>query len=206
MTSPDNVSSSSKGSSPAGAIVGGVLGGIVLCVAILGGVWYYLRRRSRGQPYLYRLTDVSGLLDDETKPNIDNTPTPPSPPNTTTRSSSQRSRFKYAPTIDDPQSNSSPQSGPRDDSSRSAFTYQGVSHRTSSAVLSVANPTHDNLIASSIQLHSKAVEAGLLSMPPETTYHADSGIRFESSVEASTSDDLGQASELVDVPPTYTEK
>lgn len=60
------------------------------------------------------------------------------------------------------------------------------------------------------QSMSKAAEAGILSVPPSTTYHADSGIRFSSHGQPSGSGEgpSGAAREDVvptDVPPSYSE-
>ncbi len=87
--------------------------------------------------------------------------------------------------------------------SSSTYTRSGPS-----TVLSVSNPGG---VAgpSPNQYRSKAAEAGILSVPQPTTFHADSGVRFPSAAEPSGSGSSSgvpqEAGPLVDVPPMYTE-
>ena len=57
---------------------------------------------------------------------------------------------------------------------------------------------------------SKAAEAGLLSVPQQARYHADSGVRFDENgqpqpvASGSSSGNIPEANDLTDVPPEYT--
>ncbi|KAH9927235.1 uncharacterized protein B0H18DRAFT_1003621 [Fomitopsis serialis] len=55
------------------------------------------------------------------------------------------------------------------------------------------------------QAHSKAAEAGLLSVAGQPTFHADSGVRFNASGQPSGSGGGHDEHTPVDVPPSYSE-
>ena len=128
-------------------------------------------------------------------------PGPQSPPSTATSPPSQGGPMSYyASTF--ASTNSPPAS---DAGGSSAYgggnttNYTRQSHAPST-VLSVANAAPP-VRASPNQPQSKAAEAGLLSIPQEATYHADSGVRFGPSGEPSGS---GSGAVPADVPPIYT--
>ncbi|KAK7688892.1 hypothetical protein QCA50_007583 [Cerrena zonata] len=196
-TSSNTVSGSSEShsSTPVGAIVGGVIGGVALLIISAIAIWFFCFRPRHGQPYFYKSAEAGDLLSQEVKPF--NVPGPQSPPSTASSPPSQGPNSYYAPTF-------APASPPASDTGGSS-TYgggSGTAHTRQSfapsTTLSVANPGL-TVRSSPNQPQSKAAEAGLLSVPQEATYHADSGVRFGPSGEAS-----GSGTVPADVPPSYT--
>lgn len=79
------------------------------------------------------------------------------------------------------------------------------------STLVLASGSTPRVSASPNQPRSKAAEAGLLSVPQETTFHADSGVRFDENGQpipaassSSSANVLAPTAELSDVPPSYT--
>ncbi|EIW61676.1 uncharacterized protein TRAVEDRAFT_44502 [Trametes versicolor FP-101664 SS1] len=206
--------SSSSSSTPVGAIVGGVVGGVAVLVATAIAVYLLcFRHKRKGEPYLYAARgQASDLLDQESKP------TPYEVPQATPASLGPQSRYSAGPTsaYSAPSAYTSPGLGynspgsaPYTPSEAPVSDYtsvSGPSHPPSLFVVTNAQAPRD----SPNQAMSKAAEAGLLSVPQPATFHADSGIRFNSAGEPSSSTAAGTshvlaAPELADVPPTYSE-
>ncbi|KAH9899652.1 hypothetical protein C8Q73DRAFT_743544 [Cubamyces lactineus] len=211
------VSSTKSSGAPVGAIVGGVIGGVALLVAV-GLAVYFLcfRRRSNGQAFFYATPAKAGdLLDQEAKPTPYEVP-PPSTPGF-----GAQSRYSAAPTSAPSAYSAAPSAyaaplpynAPVGASEAPVSEYSagtstsGPSHPPSLYVVTNVAPPRD----SPNQPRSKAAEAGLLSVPQPATYHADSGIRFNSAGEPSSSSNAATTSqvlaaqELADVPPSYSE-
>ncbi|KAI0650536.1 hypothetical protein C8Q79DRAFT_998362 [Trametes meyenii] len=213
------VFTSSKSTVPVGAIVGGVIGGIAVLVG--GAIAVYLlcfRHRGGRKPYFYATHANAGeLLAPEAKPTPYEIP-PPVGPQTTTVVATPGLQSQYSVGTSYVQSihGAQPSHAP------SAYTPSEAPLSEFSAGSSTSGPSHPPslflvnghggprvLTSSPNQPHSKAAEAGLLSVAQPATYHADSGIRFNSSGEASSSSSRPAeplaAQDLADVPPTYSE-
>ncbi|KAI0353041.1 hypothetical protein OH77DRAFT_654447 [Trametes cingulata] len=206
-------SSSSSSGPPVGAIVGGVVGGIAVLVAAAVAIYFLcFRHRRRDQPFFYAASAKAGdLLDSEAKP----TPyeVPPAAPSTPGPQSA------YSATVVSAQSAPSAYVTPLPYNTPSAYTPSEAPVSDYSAGTSVTGPSQARSLyvaneaapaagASPNAPRSKAAEAGLLSVPPPATYHADSGIRFNSSGEPTSSTHVANvlaAPELADVPPSYSE-
>ncbi|CAL1703259.1 unnamed protein product [Somion occarium] len=190
----------SHSSTPVGAIVGGVIGGVALLVITAITLWYFCFRRGRGQPYFYKSAEAGDLLGQEVKPY--DGPGPQSPPST---APSQDPLSYYTPTVT---GSHSPPASDMGGSSyiQSASNYTRQSYAPST-VLSIANPNAGPAVrASPNQPPSKAAQAGLLSIPQEATYHADSGVRFGAPGEPSSSGAYVDPTVPADIPPTYSER
>lgn len=93
--------------------------------------------------------------------------------------------------------------GPLSDYGSSAAGPSGGSQ------LGLAPGSQPRVTSSPNQPMSKAAEAGLLSVPQQATFHADSGIRFDQNgqpqpVAGSSSSGIHATQELSDVPPSYS--
>ncbi|KAI0327801.1 hypothetical protein GY45DRAFT_1081186 [Cubamyces sp. BRFM 1775] len=172
---------------PVGPIVGGVIGGTALIVIISLVVWYlFIRPRRRGgRAFFYAPAKISDMLSGET---VDAKPEPyPLMHPTSTPSMSQvPARQGTLPPTD-----------PSD--AESGYGYGvGMGKPGSPYAPSTAG-------SSEAAAHRRKAEmAGVLSVPKPTTYHADSGIRFNDPSAAGPSSGPA-AHDLADVPPTYSE-
>ncbi|KAI9000820.1 hypothetical protein BD414DRAFT_511460 [Trametes punicea] len=194
---------------PVGAIVGGVVGGVAVLVA--AGIAVYLlcfRRRSNGKPYFYASSAKAGDLlgiDEEPKP----TPYEYNPQAVTVvPTAGPHSQYggSSAPTISaHPVASVYAQSAAPLSDYSSGTSTSGPSQPPALHIVTNAPPVRH----SPNQPRSKAAEAGLLSIPQPATYHADSGVRFSSTGEPSSSSSAAvealDAPELQDVPPSYSE-
>ncbi|OJT05340.1 hypothetical protein TRAPUB_3781 [Trametes pubescens] len=212
-TSTAATSSSSSGA-PVGAIVGGVVGGVAVLVATVIAVYLLcFRNRRKGDPHFYAARgQASDLLDQESKPATYVVP------QATPAALGPQSRYSVGPTsaysapsayTSPGLAYNSPGTAPYTPSEAPVSDYtsaSGPSHPPSLFIVTNAQAPRD----SPNQAMSKAAEAGLLSVPQPATFHADSGIRFNSAGEPSSSSAAGTshvlaAPELADVPPTYSE-
>ncbi|PCH40871.1 hypothetical protein WOLCODRAFT_143268 [Wolfiporia cocos MD-104 SS10] len=175
---------------PVGAIVGGVVGGVAGLI-IITLLFFFLFRRRRQQPYFYHSAAVGEMLSNEIKP-AEVTPYP--------------ANAAIAPTL--PSSEEQPfSSPPASEVGGSAYAQSQAGYSSASGSSSRHPPlslvSHSPPPGSSPnQLNSKAAQAGLLSVA-QSTYHADSGVRFDPNGGTSSADvdhDIP-----VDVPPSYTE-
>ncbi|RPD66961.1 hypothetical protein L226DRAFT_542181 [Lentinus tigrinus ALCF2SS1-7] len=221
--------SSSKSSAPVGAIVGGVIGGLALIVATAIAIWFvcFRRRRSTGRPYFYATSAKPGDLLDETeaKPTPYEVSAASVAPSTygpgSQYQAGPQSTYSSAP----PQAPSSAYSAPSQYAPPSGLGYGSQSGYTpseapvsdyssgsgASAPLVLASGSTPRASASPNQPRSKAAEAGLLSVPQEATFHADSGVRFDANGQpipaassSSSANVLVPTADLSDVPPSYT--
>ncbi|KAI0832632.1 hypothetical protein BC628DRAFT_1335701 [Trametes gibbosa] len=199
---------------PVGAIVGGVVGGVaLLLVAAFAAYFFCFRRRRKGDPYFYASRAEPGdLLDQEVKA----TPyeVPPTTPSAFGPSSQYNTGAGVPPSAYSAQSgyptplpfNAPTQYAPSEAPGSELSGGTSTSGPSSPPSLFIANPAM--LRSSANQARSKAAEAGLLSMPQTATYHADSGIRFSSTGEPSSSSAVTAqvlaSPDLADVPPTYS--
>jgi len=215
---------------PIGAIVGGVVAGITV-LAIAGIlVFYWFRRRRHGKPYFYDSADAAELLNDEPhsvplfdakaysddNASADRTPAPLYSTISshgianTAYSQSEYSQSSYAASSVHPTSTSQSDLGRRGASSsvsgsNPAYTITPYRPISSSSSLTAAGSPFT-------RASGKAAEAGPLSVAPQATFHADSGIRFNAgpSGEASSSGSGSGAGQSdadhlpTDVPPSYT--
>lgn len=119
-----------------------------------------------------------------------------SSPTTAASPPSQGPISYYAPTF--ASTSSPPASDAGGSSAYGSGTAQTRQSYAPSTVLSVTN-AGPPIRSSPNQPQSKAAEAGLLSIPQEANYHADSGVRFGPSGDPS-----GSGAVPADVPPMYT--
>ncbi|KAH9850788.1 hypothetical protein C2E23DRAFT_887124 [Lenzites betulinus] len=211
-TSTVVATAAASSSAPVGAIVGGVVGGVaVLLAAAFAAYFFCFRRRRKSDPYFYASRAEPGdLLDQEAKA-YEAPPTTPSafgtPSQYTPGSGAAPSAYSGPSSFTAPASlqyNAAPYT-PSEAPGSELSSTSGPSHPPS---LFIANPGVPR--NSPNQARSKAAEAGLLSVPQPATFHADSGIRFNSNGEPSSSSSAATAQvlaapELADVPPTYSE-
>ncbi|KAI9068522.1 hypothetical protein FKP32DRAFT_1561531 [Trametes sanguinea] len=210
-------SASSKGSSgaPVGAIVGGVVGGVAVLIAAAVAIYFLcFRRRSNGQPYFYATSAKPGdlLALDDVKP----TPYTPGPSTVPTLTSagpqSQHSGGSVAASSAY-LSPGAPSAYARSEAPMSEYSAgtstSGPSQPPALSIVTNSAP----LRVSPNQPRSKAAEAGLLSVPQPATFHADSGVRFnsmgepivgEASSSSAVTSQVLASEELADVPPSYS--
>ncbi|KAI0359913.1 hypothetical protein OH77DRAFT_1419263 [Trametes cingulata] len=191
---------------PVGAIVGGVVGGVTLLLAA-GLAFYFLHVRARQlripEPYFVPSDMVAHRCEHDDKqpliaPLEDAYPAPPY--TDAIAPSAPSSVVSYA---------STPPGVPISGALASRTSVHGNRPPSLSSASSVTSTS-----AYGSRPIRKAEEAGVLSVPPPTTYHADSGIRFtpsgpSSSISTTTSSDTPTESahrELADVPPSYSAK
>ncbi|KAI0677340.1 hypothetical protein C8Q78DRAFT_84773 [Trametes maxima] len=212
------VFTSPKAAVPVGAIVGGVVGGIaVLLGAAIAVYLLCFRHRGGRKPYFYAThANADELLAPEAKPTpYENPPSTPGPQTAVITTPGPQSQYSvgtsYVQSIRGAQlshipSAYTPSEAPLSDFSAESST-SGPSHPPS--LFLVNGHGGPRVTSSPNQPHSKAAEAGLLSVPQPATYHADSGIRFNSPGEGSSSSSRPAeplaAQDLADVPPTYSE-
>ena len=223
-----------------GGVVGGVA--VIVAAAIAIWLLCFRRRRSNGQPYFYASSaKAADLLESEqgsllhqppplyadltpaelaeVKPTPFDPPRPQSyaassvlgpgsvhQPGPHTAPSAYSAPSQYNPPSGLGYSTHTPSEAPVSDYSSNAG---GPSHTPSLVLASGSMP---RVTASPNQTRSKAAEAGLLSVPQDATYHADSGVRFDANgqpITASGSSSSSSANvlappELADVPPSYS--
>ncbi|OBZ77164.1 hypothetical protein A0H81_03864 [Grifola frondosa] len=205
--------SSKSSGAPVGAIVGGVIGGVAILVCAAIAVYFLCFRRRHGQTYFYAAaragtysTKVSSQASSVMKSadqslEIKATPTPymlPVSPSVVPESTAG-AESSYNPPVTIPQPVYAPsQLGGAPTSDMGGSSTSGSSRQTRSMY---AVNAMSQLQSSPNQPMSKAAQAGLLSVPQPTTYHADSGVRFTASAEPSSSG----VHAVTDVPPTYSE-
>ncbi|KAI0751005.1 hypothetical protein C8Q80DRAFT_1268302 [Daedaleopsis nitida] len=215
----NNAADTKSSGAPVGAIVGGVIGGVALIVATCIAIWFlcFRRRRSNGQPYFYASSANAGdLLESETKP----TPFDVHP-QSVAAASTLAPGSAYQPVPQTPSAYSAP---PSQYSAPSGLGYSAhtpserpmsdygssVSGPSQGHSLALASGSMPRATTSPNQPRSKAAEAGLLSVPQQSMYHADSGIRFDENgqpipqASSSSSAPVPDAPDLGDVPPTYS--
>ncbi|KAI0720326.1 hypothetical protein C8T65DRAFT_736063 [Cerioporus squamosus] len=220
--------STGKSSVPVGPIVGGVVGGLAVLVAACIAIWFlcFRRRRSTGQPYFYATSVKPGDLLDEDEVKATPYEVPPSiAPSSTFGPGSQYQpgqQSAFTPPHPPPSAYSAPShytapSGLGYGTS-SAYTpseapvsdYSSGSGLSAPSTLVLASGSTPRVTASPNQPRSKAAEAGMLSVPQEATFHADSGVRFDANGQpipaesSSSAVALAPTPELSDVPPSYT--
>ncbi|KAI0375863.1 hypothetical protein BV20DRAFT_1032247 [Pilatotrama ljubarskyi] len=209
-------SASSSSGPPVGAIVGGVVGGVALLVAAAVAIYFLcFRHRRKEQPFFYASSAKPGdLLDDEAKPTPYEVQGPTGPPTPGLQSAYSATVVSAPSTYDAPSAYATPL--PYD--TPLAYAPSEAPGSDYSAGTSVPGPSQARslYVANNVRAaaaspnapRSKAAEAGLLSVPTPATYHADSGIRFNSAGEGSSSAHVANAlaaPELADVPPSYSE-
>ncbi|KAI0649161.1 hypothetical protein C8Q79DRAFT_495204 [Trametes meyenii] len=217
LTASPSASQSKSSGPPVGPIVGGVVGGTALLVLIALAVWYvFVRpRRQGGRAFFYAPGNITDILSSETEAKPDPyqvgipTTTPSSGP--ASQASSQALLAHRQTTIASSEASSS--QGPESVSGY-GYGYPASVHHAGPAYAYAPSTYHDSssvggsdatatTAAAAAAHRRKAEQAGVLSVPPPTTYHADSGIRFGgdgAGAGPSTVPDLS------DVPPTYSER
>ncbi|CDO75552.1 hypothetical protein BN946_scf184883.g14 [Trametes cinnabarina] len=172
---------------PIGPIVGGVIGGTALIAIVSLVVWYlFIRPRRRGgRAFFYAPAKISDMLSGETA-DVKPDPYPLMHPTTNTS-------LSQIPSLPPTRQGTLPQSGEIQDldTGSSAYGY-GFGLGKGESLSAAESAAHQR----------KAETAGVLSVPPPTTYHADSGVRFSDLNAAGSS----TAPALSEVPPTYSEK
>ncbi|KAH9943260.1 uncharacterized protein BXZ73DRAFT_97309 [Epithele typhae] len=230
ITTVVTTQSSSSSGTPVGAIVGGVVGGVAVIALSVLAIWFLFLRHGRrgGKPFFYAShANPADLLEEdhhEAKPapypqstapltytNI--TPSPsPDPLSVFSASRGEQAPLVRPGTFSDarqPQAfsdySASEAGGGPTVSDWSASSSSRLGLAAGSRVPARTSPNQSG--------RSKAAEAGMLSVPQEVTYNADSGVRFDangrpvpvagSSSAAATGQALA-AQELTDVPPSYS--
>ncbi|TBU39695.1 hypothetical protein BD309DRAFT_1011845 [Dichomitus squalens] len=217
---PTSGASGSK-SAPVGPIVGGVIGGIAVLVGVGVAIWLFcFRKRNRnGQAYFYATSaKPDELLDDE-----EAKPTPYEiPPQSVAPSSTLGPGSAYSAALPpqsaytassahsghsghhSQQAPYAPSEAPISEYGAGSSSVSGPSHPPSLFV--VTNPERQTNSPNQPG-RSKAAEAGLLSVPQQATYHADSGVRFDENgrpqpvAGGSSSSNVLDANDISDVPP-----
>ncbi|KAK7694091.1 hypothetical protein QCA50_003667 [Cerrena zonata] len=199
MSNQDTVSGDvSKTDAPLGAIIGGVVGGLIFVGLVSLGLWYYFTNRRTRQANFFKLTNVDEWIDEEEDGKFPPRSPPPPPPVPFDLQSSRASSLYDPPPPSLTYHGAAGEGRSGSDAASSVLT--GGSQRTTGTVLAVTNPT--DVTSVTVVSRSKAEEAGLLySSSEEATYHRDSGLRFGSAGEPSGSSHLP----LTDVPPSYSE-
>ncbi|GBE79918.1 hypothetical protein BKA93DRAFT_824604 [Sparassis latifolia] len=186
-------------STPVGAIVGGVVGGVAGLLILALAAFFFFFRRSGRRPYFYKSANSGEILDQEVKP-FDAYP----PPTTVTLTSSgaQSAPTSAPPGLGSVDDGSHYSSGSGSGSAPRVLSLASGSEGASSSTHAFSSPN---------QPRSKAAEAGLLSVARPATYHADSGVRFGSAGQGSSSTSsaavhaIPEADVPADVPPMYSE-
>ncbi|KAI0081467.1 hypothetical protein K474DRAFT_1348117 [Panus rudis PR-1116 ss-1] len=203
--------SSTSKSPPIGAIVGGTVGGLVLLVSAAIALFFLCRKR-KDKPYFYWAAEASELLDEELtqpRPYIPEDPSwagaaataSPTSPIHPQSMVSQRDRDRRTSTRASASHNME-----RSSVRRSPTNSRHHTSESATLLLSRASTDASLPFASPNQRHSKAAEAGILSVPQPATFHADSGVRFSTmELVASGSGSRQVAPYPVDVPPSYSE-
>ncbi|KAL7282558.1 hypothetical protein ACG7TL_004029 [Trametes sanguinea] len=206
----------SSSGAPVGAIVGGVIGGVAVLIAAAVAIYFLcFRRRSNGKPYFYATSAKPGdllALDNEVKP----TPYTPGPSTVPTLTSAGPQSQYGAGSVAASSAYLSP-------GAPSAYAHSEAPMSEYSAGTSTSGPSQPpalSIVTNSAPLRvspnqprSKAAEAGLLSVPQPATFHADSGVRFnslgepivgEASSSSAVTSQVLASEELADVPPSYS--
>ncbi|KAI0671697.1 hypothetical protein C8Q78DRAFT_792008 [Trametes maxima] len=208
--SPSGSQSKSSGP-PVGPIVGGVVGGTALLVLIALAVWYvFVRpRRQGGRAFFYAPGNITDILSSETevKPDPYQVGIPTTSNGPTSQASSQALLAHRQTTL--ASSEASYSQGPESVSGY-GYGYPASVHHAGTGSVYAPSTYHDSSVGGSeapaavaAAHRRKAEQAGVLSVPPPTTYHADSGIRFGGDGEGAGP---SAVPDLSDVPPTYSER
>ncbi|KAH9943250.1 uncharacterized protein BXZ73DRAFT_97301 [Epithele typhae] len=215
--------SSSSAAAPVGAIVGGVVGGLAFIGLIIAAVWFTCFRHRTNRPYFYASSAKAAdlLHEEEAKP----TPFPHSAPTTVYAPSappSQGPQSTYAPSsVGYGQQTQYPAAMPSAYSAPSHYApsegpmseYSSGSSALGGSQLGLASGSRPQQPRASPNQpgRSKAAEAGMLSVPEEVMYNADSGVRFDANGQpvpvagsSSSGAGAGPAAPLTDVPPSYS--
>ncbi|EMD40961.1 hypothetical protein CERSUDRAFT_103328 [Gelatoporia subvermispora B] len=192
-TATSSVPVSGASSKPVGAIVGGVIGGLaVLALAILAASFFF--RGSKGKAFFGRAA-LSDLLDHEAKGATAYLDAPSSSPQPTLYESKL---LPYKPSI--------APSSPSQVSSPLCNDNAELPHTLNSNGAGSSTSVRRNTSSQSSLPRSKAGLAASSAAPAPTTFHADSGMRFERNEGPSSSGEglSNSSSGPVVEPPTYS--